>query len=93
MNSVFKALNDRTRREILDLLGHGECTAGELAEQFDMSKPSMSHHFAVLKDADLITSRRDGTTIYYMLNTTVFQDVMAWMLKVSGSSPEEKENA
>ena len=91
MNSIFKALKDPTRREILRLLGRGERTAGELAEQFDMSKPSMSHHFTVLKDAGLLTSRRDGTTIYYTLNTTVLQDVMTWMMEVSGSSSAEKE--
>jgi len=77
-NRAFKALGDPTRREILGLLRDGEKTAGELAEQFDMTKPSMSHHFAVLKDADLITSRRDGQQIWYGLNTTVVQDVLAW---------------
>ncbi len=85
MNGVFKALNDPTRREILRLLGHQEHTAGDLAERFDMTKPSMSHHFAVLKEADLIISRREGTTIYYALNTTVVQDVMAWFLDLTGS--------
>lgn len=78
MNEVFKALADPTRREILRLLRGGERTAGELAERFAMSKPSMSHHFAVLKDADLIRSRRDGKQIYYTLNTTVVQDALAW---------------
>ena len=59
-NEAFKALADPTRREILALLRRGEMTAGALAEKFDMTKPSMSHHFTVLKDADLITSRRVG---------------------------------
>src|SRR5438876_2580499 len=77
MNEAFKALADPTRREILRLLRRGERTAGELAEQFDMAKPSMSHHFAVLKQADLITSRRDGQQIYYALNTTVVEDLLA----------------
>jgi len=77
-NKAFKALADPTRREILALLRHGEKTAGELAEQFDMTKPSMSHHFSVLKDADLITSRREGQQIWYGLNTTVVQDFLAW---------------
>ncbi len=77
LNQVFKALSDPTRREIIRLLGHGERTAGELAASFDMTKPSMSHHFAVLKEADLVTSRRDGQQIYYSLNTTVLEDVMA----------------
>jgi ArsR family transcriptional regulator, arsenate/arsenite/antimonite-responsive transcriptional repressor len=76
MNSVWKALADPTRREVLRLLSRGELTAGELASSFDMTKPSMSHHFAILKEADLISSRRDGQQIYYTLNTTVLEDVL-----------------
>ena len=76
INAVFKALSDPTRREILRLLSRGELTAGELASSFDMTKPSMSHHFAVLKEADLIFSRRDGQQIIYSLNTTVLEDVL-----------------
>jgi ArsR family transcriptional regulator len=81
-NKAFKALSDPTRREILGLLRKGERTAGDLAERFDMTKPSMSHHFAVLKDADLITSRREGQQIWYGLNTTVVQDLMAWAMEL-----------
>ena len=84
MNEVFKALADPTRREILRILRGGERTAGDLAERFDMSKPSMSHHFAVLKDADLIRSRRDGKQIHYTLNTTVVQDALAWFHDLCG---------
>jgi len=83
-NEAFKALADPTRREILALLRLGEQTAGALAEEFDMTKPSMSHHFAVLKEADLITSRRDGQQIWYALNTTVVQDLMAWAMNLIG---------
>jgi DNA-binding transcriptional ArsR family regulator len=75
VNAVFKALSDPTRREILRLLSGGERTAGELASSFDMTKPSMSHHFTVLKEAELIRSRRDGQQIFYSLNTTVLEDV------------------
>lgn len=60
------------------MLRNTEITAGELAERFDMSKPSMSHHFALLKEAELIFSRRDGQTIWYALNTSVVEDVLAW---------------
>jgi DNA-binding transcriptional ArsR family regulator len=80
MNEAFKALADPTRRDILTLLRRGEMTAGELAEQFDMSKPSVSHHFGVLKQADLISSRRVGQQIYYSLNTTVVEDLMTIIL-------------
>ena len=79
-NRAFKALADPTRREILNLLRRGEMTAGALAERFDMTKPTMSHHFAVLKEADLLTSRRDGQQIWYGLNTTVVQDLLAWAM-------------
>jgi ArsR family transcriptional regulator len=85
-NQTFRALADPTRREILDLLRHGEMTAGALAGKFDMTKPSMSHHFAVLKEADLITSRRDGQQIWYGLNTTVVQDLMAWAMRLTEGS-------
>jgi len=86
-NEAFRALADPTRREILALLRRGEMTAGALAERFDMSKPSMSHHFAMLKKADLITSRREGQQIWYGLNTTVVQDLMSWAMDLIG---EEK---
>ena len=77
-NEVFKALADPTRRNILKLLRGGELTAGELADRIDarISKPSVSHHFAVLKAADLVSTRREGQQIYYSLNTTVVQDLL-----------------
>lgn len=78
-NEAFKALADPTRREILRLLRGGEKTAGEIALRFDMSKPSMSHHFAVLKQADLIASRREGQQIVYFLNTTAVEDLLAFI--------------
>jgi DNA-binding transcriptional ArsR family regulator len=78
-NLVFKALADPTRREILRLLGKGEMTAGRLADRFDMTKPSMSHHFAVLKEADLVSTRREGQQIFYALNATVMQEMMTWL--------------
>jgi DNA-binding transcriptional ArsR family regulator len=80
MNEAFKALADPTRRDILKLLRRGEMTAGELAEHFDMAKPSVSHHFSVLKQADLVTTRRDGQQIYYALNTTVVEDLLGMIL-------------
>ena len=82
-NRAFKALADPTRREILRLLGRDEMTAGELAEHFDMTRPSMSHHFSVLKEADLIKSRREGQQIWYSLNATVIQDIMRWALDLA----------
>jgi DNA-binding transcriptional ArsR family regulator len=89
-NKAFKALADPTRRQILGLLRHGEMKAGDLWERFDMTKPSMSHHFSVLKDAGLITSRRDGQQIWYGLNTTVVQDLMAWAMDLIGDRNNEQ---
>ncbi|GAB3383020.1 autorepressor SdpR family transcription factor [Massilia agri] len=83
LNEVFKAIADPTRREILRLLRHEELSAGEVAAHFDMSKPTMSHHFAVLKGAGLITSRREGQTIWYSLDTTVLEDVLAWSMDMA----------
>jgi len=87
MNEIFRALADPTRRQILRLLGDREMTAGDLAERFEMTKPSMSHHFSVLKDADLIRFRRDGQQIWYSVNTTVLQDVLTWAMDLL-QSPE-----
>ncbi len=79
---MFKALADPTRRKILHLLGKGEMTAGQLAGNFSISAPSMSHHFNILKNADLVFVRRDGQQLYYSLNTTVFQDVLTLLFDI-----------
>lgn len=89
-NKIFCAIADPTRRQILALLRHGEITAGALAENFDMTKPAMSHHFKVLKDADLISSRREGQQIWYGLNTTVVQDLMAWVMQLLSDAKKSK---
>lgn len=85
---AFKALADPTRREILRLLDSGEKTAGELTTYFPISAASMSHHFSLLKQADLISSRREGQQIYYALNTTVFQDVVRLLLDIAPRASE-----
>ena len=95
MNEAFKALADPTRREILRLLRGGEMSAGELASHFDMTKPSMSHHFSVLKQAGLIDSRREGQQIIYVLNTTATEDLMAIIMDLfsRGESKSDKGGA
>lgn len=85
---AFKAIADPTRRQILRLLRDREMTAGEIAERFDMTKPTMSHHFSVLKAAELISSRRDGQTIWYGLNTSVLQDLVGWAMDLA--APRKK---
>jgi ArsR family transcriptional regulator len=81
MNQLFKALNDPTRREILELLGKGDLSAGDIADQFAMSKPSISHHLDLLRQAGLVESVKRGQFIYYSINTTVFDELVKWMLK------------
>jgi len=80
INKAFKALADPTRRKILDLLKEQDLTAGEIADHFDMSKPSISRHLNLLKEAELIWDERKANFIIYSLNTTVFQDVLQWIL-------------
>lgn len=79
-DTVFKALADPTRRQILRLLNDREMTAGDIAAHFQISLPSMSHHFNVLKEADLIVARRQGQAIYYSLNTTVLEDILTVLM-------------
>ena len=79
-HDVFKALADPSRRKILKLLQGGSKPAGKLAETFEMTKGSLSHHFNVLKAADLIRCERRGQQLIYSLNTSVFEDVAALML-------------
>lgn len=81
MNAVFKALNDSTRREILQLLQEKDLTAGEIAEQFNISWPSVSHHLDLLKQAKLVTSVKEGQFVYYSLNTTVVDEIVKWLVQ------------
>lgn len=81
MNSIFKALNDPTRREILQLLQERDMTAGEIVERFNISGPSISHHLDLLKQAKLVIAEKEGQYIYYSLNTTVVDEIMKWLLQ------------
>lgn len=81
MNLLFKALNDSTRRIILDMLRDQDLSAGEISEKFDMSKPSISHHLEILRQANLVDTERRGQFIYYSLNTTGFEDAAKWFFK------------
>ena len=80
MNTVFKALNDETRREILELLRQKEMSAGDIADKFNISKPSISHHLDILKQADLVTSEKQGQFVIYSLNTTIVDDILKWLI-------------
>lgn len=76
MNAVFKALADPTRRKILELLRQKEMTAGEIADHFPLSKPTMSGHFAVLREAELIEAEKNGTVITYRLRISVLEEAL-----------------
>ena len=82
MNSLFKALNDETRRKILDLLKVNDLSAGQIAAAFDISKPSISHHLDLLKQANLVSSVKNGQFVIYSLNTTVLEEVMQWIMNL-----------
>lgn len=90
INDSFKALSDPTRRKILQLLREKNLTAGEIAEHFQISKPSISHHLNILKQADLIQDERRGQNIMYYLNTTVVDDLLGWFLNLSGKTVKEE---
>ena len=94
MGDGFKALADPTRRRILELLAQNELTAGEIAAQFDMTKPSVSRHLAILKSAGLVQDERRGQNIVYNVNMTVFQELMKWFYDLGlmqGGNHNEKE--
>lgn len=76
MSLVFKALADPTRRRVLQLLRQGPLSAGELSNQFDVSKPTMSAHFAVLKQADLVHTEKAGKSVIYYLKLSVLEDAL-----------------
>lgn len=92
--SVFKALADPTRRAILKRLQEGSETAGDIADAFTISKPSLSHHFNILKAADLVRTERRGQHIVYSLNATVLQEAMTMLLDLfpSGGPAKQKED-
>jgi len=91
MNQLFEALAHPTRREILELLKKGSMSAGAIAERFDVSKPTLSGHFAKLKDAGLIHADKDGTSIIYSLNLSVLEEVLLGFMGRMGLAPDRKD--
>ncbi|MEP6616326.1 MAG: autorepressor SdpR family transcription factor [Ginsengibacter sp.] len=90
MNILFKALNDSTRRKILELLKKSDMTAGGIADEFLISKPSISHHLDLLKQAGLVEAVKKGQFIYYSLNTTVVDEIVQWFIQFQ--SKKKKQN-
>lgn len=86
MNIVFEALAHPTRRAILEMLKSGSRSAGEIARAFDVSKPTMSGHFAKLKEAGLIHADQKGTTILYSINLSTLEEVLLGFMGTMGVS-------
>ena len=84
LQKTLKALADPTRREILDLLKSGRCSAGEISDHFDITAAAISRHLSILKEADLIDDSREGKFIYYTLNTSVLEEIMLWITQLKG---------
>lgn len=91
MIDVFNALAHPVRREILKLLRDGAMNAGDIAEHFDLAKPTLSGHFTVLKTAGLVTTERRGTTILYRLNMNVMEEAVAALLSLTEKEEGEKK--
>ena len=92
MNSVFKALSDSTRRKVLEMLRGGPLTAGQLSDAFDVSKPTMSAHFNVLKEAGLVSTHKDGKSVIYRLRLSVLEDALLTFGKMFGFGQAVAEN-
>ncbi len=90
--SVFKALADPTRRAILQYLQRGSQTAGAIAKLFPITRASLSHHFNILKAADLVRTERRGQHIVYSLNATVLQETTAMLLNIFSNDESAVEN-
>ncbi len=89
LQDTLKALADPIRREILNMLKKGRLSAGEIAEHFSVTAPSISRHLSVLKDADLIRDKREGKFIFYEINTSVLEETLLWITSLKG----ENDNA
>jgi DNA-binding transcriptional ArsR family regulator len=88
MQKTFKALSDPTRRKVLQLLRERDMTAGEIAGYFNSTKPTLSRHFSVLQEADLIQGTKNGSTITYRLNVTVLEETLLTMMEMFNIDPE-----
>ncbi|HEX8534686.1 MAG TPA: metalloregulator ArsR/SmtB family transcription factor [Allosphingosinicella sp.] len=93
MNAVFEALAHPTRREVLEMLKSGSRTAGELADAFTVSKPTMSAHFAKLKEAGLIQADQRGATIIYSINLSVLEEALLGFMGRIGVAERQRGEA
>jgi DNA-binding transcriptional ArsR family regulator len=85
MNETLKAISDSVRRDILAMLKEGKKSAGEIAKHFDLTDATVSYHLSKLKNADLIAEQKYKNFIYYELNTSVFEEILAWIYTLGGN--------
>lgn len=93
MSSVFKALSDPSRRRVLELLRDKDMSAGELAQYFEYSRPTMSAHFSVLKEAGLVKAEKHGKHVIYRLQISVLEDALLGFAKFFGLSPDAQDTS
>ena len=89
LQDTLKALSDPTRRKILEMLKKGPLSAGEIGEHFDMTGATLSHHLSILKKAGLVDDNKKGTFVYYEINTSVMEDILAWVTGFMGDKKDE----
>ena len=89
LQDTLKAISDPTRRKILDLLKKGPMSAGEIGEHFEMTGATLSHHLSILKKAGLVDDDKKGTFVYYDINTSVMEDILAWVTGFMGDKKDE----
>jgi ArsR family transcriptional regulator len=92
MNKAFKALNDPIRRKILELLRERDMNAGEIAEHFQITKPSISHHLDLLAQANLVIRLKQGQFVSYSLNTTVVDEIIQWLMNIHLKERDHERN-
>jgi ArsR family transcriptional regulator, arsenate/arsenite/antimonite-responsive transcriptional repressor len=86
LNALFKALNDPIRRDILDLLKNKDMSAGDIADHFNIGKPTVSHHLDLLRQAGLVTSEKQGQFIIYSISTTVLDEILQWIYQIKSKN-------
>ena len=89
LQDTLKALSDPTRRKILELLKKGPLSAGEIGEHFEMTGATLSHHLSILKKSGLVDDSKKGTFVYYEINTSVMEDILAWVTGFMGDKKDE----
>ncbi len=89
LQDTLKALSDPTRRKILELLKKGPLSAGEIGDHFEMTGATLSHHLSILKKAGLVDDSKKGTFVYYEINTSVMEDILAWITGFMGEKKDE----